>query len=279
MGPSGQDAPRARARIARSCGGSRPRGRAQERRSGGGHRPASRSRSLSKLRGGRMGYVPQRPVHRARHQGDRRLYVRALADRARVRNEDRPLARPPGRAARTHDSRDQGVGAGGRGRPTCLLGAADRARDRCWTDRSSCCPHRKATRARGPRPGPGRIGVQAGARSRPGGDLPHRHRRGRGLRAGRDRRMHRRRTAHRGLDPGRRAGRGRVSHGRRERRAHRWAPDGRRGVQPSAAQQRRGRQRQRQQAALVQGGRGTGACGPHVALHASSRGASHRRTS
>ena len=144
-----------------------------------GHRPSSRPGSLSQLRGGRMGHVPQRPVHRARHQGDRRLHVRALADRARVRHEGRPLARPPGRAARAHDSRDQGVGAGRRGRPTCLLGAADRARDRCRTDRSSCGPRRKAARARGPRPGPGRIGVQAGARSRPGGDLSHRHRRGR----------------------------------------------------------------------------------------------------
>ena len=73
------------------------------------------------------------------------LHVRALADRARVRDEGRPLARAPRRAARAHDSRHQGVGAGRRGRPACLLGAADRARDRCRTDRSSCRPRRQSS--------------------------------------------------------------------------------------------------------------------------------------
>ena len=42
-----------------------------------------------------MGHVPQRAVHRARHQADRRVHVRALADRAGLLHEGRPLARPP----------------------------------------------------------------------------------------------------------------------------------------------------------------------------------------
>ena len=93
--------------------------------------------------------------------------------RARVHHQDRRLARPAGRAARAHDRRHEGVGAGRRGRPACLLGAKDRAHHRCWTDRPSCGPRRKTARARCARPRPGRIGVQAGARSCPGGDLSH----------------------------------------------------------------------------------------------------------
>ena len=157
--PHGQDAPRARARILGPGDRPRPERRASEGRSRGRHRPPPRPRALPQLRGGRMGHVPQRPVHRARHQGDRRIHVRALADRARVRHEGRPLTRPPGRAARAHDGRDQGVGAGRRRRPACLLGAANRARDRGRADRSSCGARRQAARAGGSRPRSGRIGA------------------------------------------------------------------------------------------------------------------------
>jgi hypothetical protein len=177
-----------------------------------------------------MGHVPQRPLHRARHQGDRLIHVRALADRARVRHEGRPLTRPPGRAARARDGRDQGVGAGRRRRPACLLGAANRARDRCRADRSSCGARRQAARAGGSRPRSGRIGVQARACPCPGGHVSHRHRGKRRIRASRDRRMHRRRTSHQRCDSSRCGGRRRMSHGRRERRANPRAPDGRRGV-------------------------------------------------
>ena len=47
------------------------------------------TRSLPELCGGRVGHVPQRPIYRARDQRDRRLHVRALADRARRRDADR----------------------------------------------------------------------------------------------------------------------------------------------------------------------------------------------
>ena len=43
------------------------------------HRAAARSRALPCLRGRRMGHVPQRPLHRARHQGTARLRRRALS--------------------------------------------------------------------------------------------------------------------------------------------------------------------------------------------------------
>ena len=92
---------------------------------------------LPQLRGRRVGHVPQRPVHRARHQADRRLHVRALAHRARVRDEGRPVARPARRAARADDRGRQGVGAGARRRPARVLGAAHRARHRRRA-RSAC---------------------------------------------------------------------------------------------------------------------------------------------
>ena len=166
------------------------------------HRPAPRPGAVPELRGRRVGHVPQRPVHRARHQGDRRLHVRALADRARVRDEGRPVARPARRAARADDGRHQGVGAGRRGRPARLLGAAHRARHRRRPDRPAGGARRQAARARGPRPGPGGVGRQAGARAGARRDVSQRHGRGRRLRAGRHRRVHGRRAGHRRRDPG-----------------------------------------------------------------------------
>ena len=174
--PRGQDAPRARARIPRPRAGPGPERRAAEGRPRRRHRPAPGSRALSQLRRRRVGHVPERPVHRARHQGDRRLHVRALADRARVRHEGGPFTRPAWRAARAHDGRHEGVGAGQRRRPARLLGAADRARDRRRTDWSSCRPRREAARTRGPRPRPRRIRAQAGAGAGSWGDLSHRQR-------------------------------------------------------------------------------------------------------
>ena len=68
-------------------------------------------------------------------KADRRLHVRTLADRTRVRHQGRPFPWSPRRAARTHDSGHESVGAGRRGRPACLLGAADGARDGCGANR------------------------------------------------------------------------------------------------------------------------------------------------
>jgi hypothetical protein len=122
------------------------------------YRPASGPRALLSLCGGRVGHVPQRPIYRARHQGDRRLHVRALADRARVRDADRSLARPLGRTVGANDSCHQGVGAGPGGRSAFLLGAAHRTCHRRRADWSSCCPRRNSARARGPRSRPDGIG-------------------------------------------------------------------------------------------------------------------------
>ena len=91
--------------------------------------------------------MPQRPVHRARHQADRRLHVGALADRARVRDEGRPLARAPRRAARAHHGGREGVGAGRRGRAARVLGAADRARHGRGADRPARRPRRHGSAA------------------------------------------------------------------------------------------------------------------------------------
>ena len=76
-------------------------------------------------------------VHRARHQGDRRVHERALAHRARLRHQARPVARDARRAARADDGRHQGVGAG---RRSCR-GARSPSRGPRWSpapDRSAC---------------------------------------------------------------------------------------------------------------------------------------------
>ena len=80
-------------------------------------------RSVPQLRGGEVGHVPQRPVHRARHQGDRRLHVRALAHRARVRDEGRRVAGPARRAARADDVVTKAWEQVDRGRPARRSGS------------------------------------------------------------------------------------------------------------------------------------------------------------
>ena len=150
--PRRQDAPGVGPRIPGPRGGPGPYRRAQEGRSGGGDRPPSRPRPLPELRGGRVGHVPQRPVHRAWHQADRRLHVRALADRTRVRDEGGQFARAPRCPAGAHNRRHQGLGTDRRGRPARLLGAPDRAGNRGGADRSSRCPPREAARSGRSRP-------------------------------------------------------------------------------------------------------------------------------
>ena len=78
-GRSRQDTPRARPRIPRPRHRPRPKQFTQEGRPGGWDCPPPRSSSLPQLCGGRVGHVPQWPVYRAGHQGNRRLHVRALA--------------------------------------------------------------------------------------------------------------------------------------------------------------------------------------------------------
>ena len=62
--------------------GATPRSRCRARRPGRRHRAPARSGAVPDLRRRRMGHVPQRPLHRARHQGARRLRRRALPRRA-----------------------------------------------------------------------------------------------------------------------------------------------------------------------------------------------------
>ena len=201
LGAPGQDAPGARPRIPGPRARSRPERRAQEGRSGGRHRPPSRPRAVPELRGRRVGHVPQRPVHRARHQGDRRLHVRALADRARVRDEGRrprsgssaccwsPRPSSPRRGSRSSRSASAPSGSRGPcsspgpGRSACSRRSS--ASSAGWTFMSSTGSNR----------------AQAGSRPRPRRDLSLRHGRGRRLRAGRHRRMHGRRAGHRRRDP------------------------------------------------------------------------------
>ena len=76
----------ARPRAARAREGGRQRLRARPAR--GGHRAAARPGAVRLLRAGRVGHVPQRPVHRARHQGARRLRRRARDDRGGLRDPD-----------------------------------------------------------------------------------------------------------------------------------------------------------------------------------------------
>ena len=85
-----------------------------------------------------------------------------------------------------------------RGRPARLLGAADRARDRRRADRPPRRAARRAARARGARPRPRRRRAEARPRARARRDLPHRRgRRTSGFEPDVDRRVHRRRAAHR----------------------------------------------------------------------------------
>ena len=54
-------------------------------------------RAMPQLRRRGMGHVPQRAVHRAGHQTDRRVHVRAMADRAGLLHQGGPVTRPPRR--------------------------------------------------------------------------------------------------------------------------------------------------------------------------------------
>ena len=117
----------------------RPRARLRARRPGGRHRAAARSGALPRLRRRRMGHVPQRPLHRARHQGAARLRRRAVPHRARIRRQgrSRTWARSACCSSRPASSPRRGIiprGSGGvraRGsRGPCWSPAP--ARSACW---------------------------------------------------------------------------------------------------------------------------------------------------
>ena len=120
-------AARARSRAARPREAGRGRLRGGPAR--GGHRPPARSRAVPLLRQGRVGHVPQRPVHRARHQGPRRLRRRARdassrTSRSRSRTSSATSACSPSRRASSP-------------RPGSRSTASPRARARCTSACSS----------------------------------------------------------------------------------------------------------------------------------------------
>ena len=105
----------ASARRQRLCA-RRPRGR---------HRAPARSGALSRLRRRRMGHVPQRPLHRARHQAAQRLRRRAVSRRTRFPRQARSRARQSRRADGADQHRRQGLGTDrAHRRAQCLLASA-----------------------------------------------------------------------------------------------------------------------------------------------------------
>ena len=135
LGAAGRGAAGARARVARA--GARGAGRAR------GSRPATswsascggRTRCRAAVRGGRVGLLRERRVHRARDQAAARLRLGALARRAGVRDQARPGAGGRRRAARADQRGGQGVGADRADRRARDVRAAPGARHRRRADR------------------------------------------------------------------------------------------------------------------------------------------------
>ena len=113
------------------------------------HCAPARSRSVSGLRVRGMGYVPQRSLHRARHQGAAWFRRRAFSDRAGLRGEGRNGARSRCRADGARKRRRQGVGACVPDRPAlALMGAGQCAGHRRRPDRIAGGFARRAARPR-----------------------------------------------------------------------------------------------------------------------------------
>ena len=120
--------------IAAPPGGRFHRGRPYRR-----HRATTRSGALPVLRRRRVGYVPQRPLHRARHQGASWLRLRALSDRAELCDQGRSGAGRPRRADGADQHRRQGVGSHRAHWPALpFLGAKAGAGDRCGAGWIAC---------------------------------------------------------------------------------------------------------------------------------------------
>ena len=152
LGAAGPEALGDRPRVARQGRGGAGGLRLQARRSRRRHRAPARSGAVSVLRGRRMGYVPQRPLHRARHQGAQRLRLGFFPHRAGIPDQARSVARHERRPGRADQRRRQGLGSHRAHRPPLArLGAEDAAGHRRRSDRSSCRDDRRAARARRPR--------------------------------------------------------------------------------------------------------------------------------
>ena len=115
----------------------------------------------------RVGLLPQRAVHRAGHQGARRLLLGALPDHARLRRSRSTPRWVARRAARADERGGQGVGAGGPDRRPGALGPQDGAGDRRRPDRAAGGADRGPARPRGARARPGDRGRQARPGARP----------------------------------------------------------------------------------------------------------------
>ncbi len=123
----------------------------RRRRSRRRHRAPARSGAVSRLRRRRMGYVPQRPLHRARHQGTQRLRRGFFPHRARLSGQGRSRARRRRRAGRADQRRRQGLGSHRAHRPALArLAAADAIGHRRRADRSARRIDGRAARPRRP---------------------------------------------------------------------------------------------------------------------------------
>ena len=109
----------------------------------------------------RVGHVPQRPLHRARHQGARRLRQRAVDGRARATPSSSTRASGIVGVLTGADQRGrQGVGAGRADRRAGLVRAAARCwspapgRSGCWPRCSACSAGSRCTCSTGSPTGP-----------------------------------------------------------------------------------------------------------------------------
>ena len=188
VGPAGQGPARPRARVARPGDRGPGRQRVQSGRPGGRDRSPAGPGPVPELRRRRVGHVPQRQVHRARHQGGGRVLLGALAGPPAPCGQGGRAPGPPGRPDGTGQRAGQGVGAHRADRPAGRLAAQDGARHRGRADRAVGGDHGPAAGAGSPRPRPGDGRAQAAARQGPRGPLPHRAGQG----PGRGRRRHHR---------------------------------------------------------------------------------------
>ena len=189
------------------------RGRA--RRSRRRHRPPARSAAVPGLRRRRMGHVPQRRLHRTRHQGAARLRRRAFSHRAGIRGQDRSGPGYPGRAAGACQHPGQGVGSHRAHRPARpRMAAAEPAGHRRGPDRPARRPDGTTARARRARARPQQGRPEGSDRARSRRRLSFRREHPRTPRSRRPDGMHRRRRRDPRLPRRRGARRNRLPHRR-----------------------------------------------------------------
>ena len=155
LGAAGRKAAGDRPRIARRSVRGARRQRTSPRRSRRRHRAPARSGAVPGLRGRRMGYVPQRPLHRARHQGAQRLRCRIFSASSptfcvkvdRALGDAGVLVEPTSVVAKAWDHTER-IGRRSRAwQPQTLLGHRRRAdRSARRTDRRAARPRRPCAR-------------------------------------------------------------------------------------------------------------------------------------